>query len=153
MFNLKKIVAGGVKIDSWFFHQHSLKGGCTSGITKQKISLFKIKWVRAFGSVLKWSWDWCCCADKFIWAPKNICTLLYSISVLHICKLLFIALVLLSQYTNSAAVHKTNLLYIKENSVFPKHGLASLHSTDGSTWQGHTVDPLGDRCAKAIISK
>ena len=30
----------------------------------------------------------------------------------------------------------------KESNLIPRHGLSSLHSTDGSTWQGHTVNPL-----------
>ena len=31
-----------------------------------------------------------------------------------------------------------------------RHSLASSHLTEGSTWQGHTVDPPCDRGAKAI---
>ena len=38
----------------------------------------------------------------------------------------------------------------KESNLFPRHGLTLLHSTDGSTRQGHTLNPLCDRGAKAL---
>ena len=37
----------------------------------------------------------------------------------------------------------------KESNIVPSICLASLHSTDGSTWQGQTVDPLRDWDGKA----
>ena len=38
----------------------------------------------------------------------------------------------------------------KESKIFPRLGLASLHSTDGRPWQGNTVNPLCDYGAKAF---
>ena len=53
-------------------------------------------------------------------------------------------------YTYVQIVHSKYWFSVKERKVFPRHGLASLHSTDSSTWQGHTVDTMCDRGAKAI---
>ena len=88
-----------------------------------------------FREFIKWSHDCCGCANKFIWGKKNIFTVLFSISVQQICKLLYSTFVsyctlLSTNCTQFRKFTQTSFIWSLMNICIVLHSISIQHSTD-----------------------